>query len=43
MSLDSPIRLAMDVLVSPAPQANTICARCTIEWGNDLELAMLWS
>ena len=38
-----PIRLAMAVLVSPAPQANTICALCTIEWGNDLELAMLWS
>ncbi len=38
-----PIRLAMAVMVSPAPQPSTICAHCTIEWGNDLELAMLWS
>ena len=37
------IRLAMAVLVSPAQQACTICARCTIEWGNELELAMLRS
>jgi hypothetical protein len=33
----------MAVLVSPAPQANTICARSPIESGNDLEMAMLWS
>jgi hypothetical protein len=39
----SPIRLAMDVLVAPAPQAKMICDRCTSEWGNDLELVMLWS
>jgi hypothetical protein len=38
-----PIRLEMAVLVSPAPQANTIYARSPIESGNDLEMAMLWS
>jgi hypothetical protein len=37
------MRLAMEVLVSPAPQASTICARCTIEWGKERELAMLCS
>jgi hypothetical protein len=37
------IRLEMAVLVSPAEQANTICARYGIEWGNDLDLGMLWS
>ena len=28
---------------SPATQAKTIGVRCMIEWGNDLELAMLLS
>jgi hypothetical protein len=33
--------LAIDVLVSPAAQASTIWARCTVECGKDRELAML--
>jgi hypothetical protein len=41
MPLD-PILLAMAVLVSPAPQANTIWARCTIECGSEREMAMPW-
>lgn len=36
-----PIRLAMAVLVSAAARTNPIYARSTIEWDNDLELAML--
>jgi hypothetical protein len=34
-----PIRVAMVVLVSPAPQAKTIWARCTIECSRGRELA----
>jgi hypothetical protein len=38
-----PIGLAIDVLVSPAPQVRTIWARGTIEDGGEGEQAMLCS
>jgi hypothetical protein len=41
--LASPMRMAIDVFVSPATHSKTVWARCMIECFSDLEQARAWS